>query len=132
VRDDHRHYGAPMPSLVLGPILRYVDDRVATVWVQTDVPCEVEILGTRERTWCVDGLHFALLAVEGSAADGDVPYEVRLDGATVWPVERSVLPPSTIRFTDPERRLDVAFGSCRITRPHEPPYVLRAGEHPDG
>ena len=49
----------PMPALVLGPMLRYADDRVATVWVQTDAPCEVEILGTRERTWCVGGLHFA-------------------------------------------------------------------------
>ena len=36
-------------------------------------------------TWCVDGLHFALVAVQGSPEDGDVPYEVRLDGTTVWP-----------------------------------------------
>ena len=54
-----------MPNLVLGPILRYVDERVATVWVQTDAACEVEILGARERTWCVDGLHFALVASRG-------------------------------------------------------------------
>lgn len=24
------------------------------------------------------------------------------------------------------------FGSCRVALPHEPPYVLRAHEHPDG
>ncbi len=113
-------------------MLRYVDDSVATVWVQTDVPCEVEILGARERTWCVEGLHFALVAVAGSAQDGDVPYEVRLDGQTVWPQEDSGFPASTIRYADPHRRADVLFGSCRITRPHEAPYVLRSSEHPDG
>jgi len=121
-----------MPSLVLGPMLRYVDQRVATFWVQTDVACEVEILGARARTWCVDGLHFALVAVQGSLHDGDVPYEVRLDGTIVWPAESAAFPPSTIRFADPRRALDVVFGSCRITRPHVPPYVLRADEHPDG
>ena len=61
-----------------------------------------------------------------------MPYEVRLDGTTVWPEASAGLPPSTIRFTDPRRPLDVVFGSCRITRPHEPPYALRAHEHPDG
>ena len=43
-----------MPSLVLGPIVRYVDDRVATIWLQTDGPSVVEVLGVRERTWSVD------------------------------------------------------------------------------
>ena len=120
-----------MPRLVLGPIVRYVDDRVATVWLQTDAPCEVEILGARERTWCVDGLHFALVAVEGLTPGADHPYEVRLDGAVVWPQD-AAFPPSTIRLLDPEKPIDVAFGSCRITRPHEPPYVLRATEDDAG
>ena len=61
-----------------------------------------------------------------------MPYEVRLDGTIVWPQRVRAFPPSTIRFTDPRRPLDVVFGSCRITRPHVPPYVLRADEHPDG
>ena len=43
------------------------------------------MLGVRERTWCVDGLHFALVAIEGLAAGEDHPYEVRLDGELVWP-----------------------------------------------
>ena len=34
-----------MPALVLGPMLRYVDEEVATLWVQTDAACEAEILG---------------------------------------------------------------------------------------
>jgi hypothetical protein len=120
------------PGLVLGPILRYVDDRVATIWLQTDASCEVEILGARERTWCVDGLHFALVAVEGPAPGADHPYEVRLDGELVWPPPDSAFPPSTVRLLQEGGRRDIVFGSCRITRPHEPPYVLRAGEDPAG
>ena len=33
----------------------------ATVWVETDGPCQVEILGFTERTWCVAGHHYALV-----------------------------------------------------------------------
>jgi hypothetical protein len=40
-----------MPELVLGPMLRYVSTREATVWVQTSDACEVEILGHRARTF---------------------------------------------------------------------------------
>jgi hypothetical protein len=121
-----------VPSLVLGPMLRFVDARVATIWVQTDAACEVEILGARERTWCVDGLHFALVAVEGLALGADHPYEVRLDGEVAWPQDGTSLPASTIRLLDPQARRDVVFGSCRITLPHVPPYTLRAREHPSG
>ena len=93
-----------MPALVLGPMLRYVDERVATIWVQTDVACEVEILGTRERTWCLSGMHFALVVVEGLEAGRDHPYEVRLDGAAAWPEPASPFPPSTLRLPRRRRR----------------------------
>jgi PhoD-like phosphatase len=121
-----------VPGLVLGPIVRYVDDRVATIWLQTDAACEVEILGARDRTWRVDGLHFALVVVEGLAAGADHPYEVRLDGEVVWPEAGSAFPPSTIRLLDAARPRDLVFGSCRITRPHEPPWALSAEEHEAG
>ncbi len=121
-----------MTTLVLGPILRYVDERVATVWVQTDAACEVEILGRRERTWCVAGLHFALVAVEGLEPGADHAYEVRLDGEVAWPESGSSLPPSTIRLLDPDARRRIVFGSCRIALPHDPPYVLRRTRHPAG
>jgi hypothetical protein len=117
-----------MPRLLLGPLLRYVDHEVATVWVQTDAACEVEVLGARERTFCVAGHHFALVPVRRGAD----AYEVRLDGERVWPLEDSPFPPSSIRLLDAGRALDVVFGSCRITRPHEPPYALRSHEHPEG
>jgi hypothetical protein len=113
-------------------MLRYVDARVATIWVQTDVACEVEILGAREPTWCVDGLHFALVPVACGTDPAGVPYEVHLDGERVWPQEGSGFPASVVRRLDPDRPLDVIFGSCRITRPHQPPYDLRATEDPEG
>ena len=37
-----------MPELLLGPLLRYVDETDALVWVETDAPCEVEVLGSRD------------------------------------------------------------------------------------
>jgi PhoD-like phosphatase len=121
-----------VPNLVLGPILRYVDDRVATVWMQTDAACEVEILGSRERTWCVGGLHFALVAIEGLSLGADHAYEVRLDGEPVWPQADAPFPASTIRLLDPNAPRRISFGSCRIARPHEPPFVLRRHVHPQG
>lgn len=121
-----------MPDLVLGPVLRYVDARAATVWVQTDAPCTVEVLGCRTPTFRVCGLHFALLVIEDLEADRDHPYEVRLDGRPVWPQADSVFPQSTIRLPGDARRRRLIFGSCRITRPHEPPFTLRGHEHPHG
>ena len=38
-----------MARLVLGPLLRYTGSTQATVWVETDGPCEVGVLGHRER-----------------------------------------------------------------------------------
>src|SRR3954465_10374394 len=113
-------------------MLRYVNSDVATIWLQIDEACEVEILGGRERTWCVEGLHFALIVIDGLQPGEEHPYEVSLDGVQVWPEAGSEFPPSTIRLFDPDRPGSIAFGSCRICRPHEPPYVLRSSEHPEG
>ena len=48
--------GAPL--LVLGPLLRYVGETEATVWVETDRACQVEILGHQARTFEVSGHHY--------------------------------------------------------------------------
>jgi hypothetical protein len=113
-------------------MLRYVDEEVATIWMQTDAPYEVEILGRRASTWAIDGHHFALVVLEGLRPGIDHAYEVRLDGAVLWPPPDGGLPPSTVRLATPGARREIVFGSCRITLPHEPPYVLRAHEHPSG
>jgi hypothetical protein len=100
-------------SLVLGPLLRHVGATDATVWVETDGPCEVEILGFRERTWTIAGHHYALVVVEGLAPGTGTPYQVRLDGSVAWPPPDSSRPPSRIRTGAPGDVVQIAFGSCR-------------------
>jgi hypothetical protein len=106
-----------VPALLLGPLLRHVDETSATVWVETDQPCTVEVLGGSERTWCVAGHHYALVCVPGLAPGSSTPYEVRLDGDLVWPLPDSRFPPSRIRTVDPDRPLRLVFGSCRYASP---------------
>src|SRR5215213_2649585 len=102
-----------MPALVLGPVLRHVAQRTATVWVETDRACTVEVLGHREPTFHVAGHHYALVCVHGLAPGTSTPYEVHLDGERVWPPVRGTDPPSRIRTYDPARPVRVSFGSCR-------------------
>jgi len=107
------------PYLVVGPLLRYVGDTCATVWVETDRPCTVEVLGHRTRTWGVHGHHYALVVVEGLQPGSETPYTVDLDGARVWPEPGSAYPPSVVRTLGDERRLRLAFGSCRRAAPFD-------------
>src|ERR687897_2311067 len=104
-----------MPDLVLGPVLRYVDATEATVWVEADAPCEVEILGARQRTFHVAGHHYALVHVTGLEEHAAHPYEVKLDGERRWPGPDSGFPPSVIRTTGHQGRLKICFGSCRVS-----------------
>jgi hypothetical protein len=113
-----------MPELVLGPLLRHVGPSDATVWVETDAPCEVEVLGCRARTFRVWGHHYALVVVEGLAPGTCREYEVRLDGEKKWPEPGSPFPPSVIRTLGEGEPVKLVFGSCRISAPHEPPYTL--------
>ncbi|MFB1048264.1 alkaline phosphatase D family protein [Streptomyces chrestomyceticus] len=124
-----------MAGLLLGPLLRYVDEISATVWVETDRPCEVHVrcengAGGAERTWQVAGHHYALIPVAGLTPAGETPYRVLLDGEQVWPQPGSRFPESTIHTPaapggDPgDQHLRVAFGSCRWAAPpadaHDP------------
>jgi PhoD-like phosphatase len=120
-----------MPSLVLGPVLRYVGETEAVLWVETDSDCEVEILGARERTFCVCGHHYALVCCGGLEPGSWHEYEVLLDGERVWPREDG-FPASAFRTYPKDAPLKIAFGSCRVAAPHEPPYTLRKDEDPRG
>ena len=113
-----------MSELVLGPLLRYVGEREATVWVETGSPCEVEVLGHRARTFEVGGHHYALVRVVGLDPGTETPYEVHLDGECRWPPPHWPHPPSSVRTIDRSRPYRLLFGSCRTARPHEPPYTL--------
>ena len=121
-----------MADLVLGPLLRYVSETEATIWVETDEPCEVAVLGAVEPTFRVEGHHYALVRVEGLKPDTEHPYDVRLDGEVRWPEPDSPLPPSSLRTLGGEGPLDVAFGSCRVAVPHEEPYTKSKDEDERG
>ena len=121
-----------MPELILGPLLRYVGETDAVIWVETDGPCEVEVLGARERTFRVCGHHYALVSPGGLEPATWYEYEVTLDGERVWPEADSVFPPSAFRTYPKDGPLHVVFGSCRVAAPHEPPFSLRKDEHPRG
>ena len=89
--------GGAMAELILGPLLRYVGDRSATVWVETDAPCEVEVLGQpRADVLRRSGHHYAhRLPIEGLEPGDAYPYEVALDGERAWPLaETRDFPPS--------------------------------------
>ncbi|ADB54093.1 alkaline phosphatase D family protein [Conexibacter woesei] len=111
-----------MPTLVLGPLLRYVDHAEATVWVETDGACEVELLGHRSRTFCVAGHHYALVEIGGLAEDSEHHYDVKLDGERAWPAEDEPL--GVVRTPRGDDELRLAFASCRVAAPHRPPYTL--------
>jgi PhoD-like phosphatase len=119
-----------MGGLILGPLLRYVSQTEATVWVETDEPCEVEVLGERERTFCVDGHHYALICLTDLEPGSSQEYEVKLDGEVAWPVDDG-FPPSVLRTLSPDPRLRLVFGSCRVAVPHHPPYTLTKDEDPE-
>ena len=111
-----------MASIILGPLLRYVDSNEATIWVETDEACEVEVLGTKSTTFCVAGHHYALLVLEGLEPGSRYDYSVTLDGKIAWP-ERGGSN-GVIRTPSRDDELRLAFGTCRVALPHEPPYTL--------
>jgi hypothetical protein len=118
------------PKLILGPLLRHVGPSDATVWVETDAPCEVEVRAGgsphRSPTFRVEGHHYTLVVVTGLEPGSTHEYSVALDGKEVWPEPGS--PPSRIRTILPDDKLTLTFGSCRVSVPHEPPYTKKRGE----
>jgi hypothetical protein len=119
-------------DLVLGPALRYAGETEALIWVETDAPCTVAVLGCESGTFCVEGHHYALVQCQGLEPGKVTPYEVHLDGEPVWPLPDSPYPPSVVRTHDPAQPTRIVFGSCRVCAPHEPPHSQRKDEHPDG
>jgi hypothetical protein len=121
-----------MAQLVLGPVLRYVGETEAVVWVETDSPCTVAVLEGEQRTFAVEGHHYALVVIERLEPGRAYEYEVRLDGERRWPEPDSEFPPSVIRTLDGSGPLRICFGSCRVALPHRRPYTLPKDEHDEG
>ncbi|MGH3327952.1 MAG: alkaline phosphatase D family protein, partial [Streptomycetales bacterium] len=134
-----------MARLVVGPLLRHADENSAAVWVETDAPCRVSILGAATHTFTVHGHHYALVEVEGLAPGSATPYTVELDGERVWPEPGTAgYPPSRIRTLTRGGRLRFVIGSCRTSAPHDGvdllthgpdalrAYAYRVADEPDG
>jgi hypothetical protein len=121
-----------VPDLTLGPLLRYVSETEATIWVETDAACEVRVLDATEPTFEVEGHHYALVRLEGLEPGSTSEYTVELDGERRWPEPGSELPPSLIRTLGGEGPIDVRFGSCRVALPHEEPYTHDKDRHEEG
>lgn len=118
-----------MTGLLIGPLLRHVDTRSATVWVETDAPCVVEVAGSEAHTFTVAGHHYALVVVTGLEPGTSTPYEVALDGEKVWPVPDEAQPPSRIRTypEDGDPSFLMIFGSCRMAETDNQKEIEKVG-----
>ena len=123
-----------MAELILGPMLRYLDetqrDRSGS---RPTGPARSRCWAARERTFCVEGHHYAIVPITGLEPGETYPYEVRLDGERAlarWRARSSRRARSgTIH---PERPLKIVFGSCRVAVPHEEPWNLSRDEDERG
>lgn len=105
--------------LVLGPMLRYVDETTASVWVETRSAARVQV-SAADGEWAADtfsvhGHHYALVEVDGLQPGSGSPYTVVIDGEQVWPEEGSPFPAPIIRTADPDRPFRLSYGSCRTS-----------------
>src|SRR5690349_22833137 len=103
--------------LVLGPMLRYIGETDATVWVETASRAVVTVHADGREwsapTFRVKGHHYALVVVDGLEPGGAWEYAVGIDGAPVWPEQGSEFPAPRIRTIDRHRPTRLLFGSCR-------------------
>nr|WP_307785388.1 alkaline phosphatase D family protein [Microbacterium hibisci] len=65
------------------------------------------------------GHHFALVEVDQLEPGSVSPYEVEIDGVTVWPDPRSEYPASVIATRARGQKSRIAYGSCRTSVPHD-------------
>lgn len=111
------------PELVLGPMMRYVDQTSASIWVETRDNARVTVsAGAGEweaRTFTVHGHHYALVEADGLEPGSVTPYSVAVDGVPVWPEPGTGFPPPVIATLKPGKPLRLAFGSCRTSVPHD-------------
>ncbi|TLM83064.1 alkaline phosphatase D family protein [Pseudarthrobacter sp. NamE5] len=110
-------------ALVLGPLMRYVDETSASIWVETrdDARVAVSAAGRdwEARTFAVHGHHYALVAVDGLKPGTVTPYTVAVNGVQVWPESGAGFPPPVIATLKPGKPLRLAYGSCRTSVPHD-------------
>lgn len=109
--------------LVLGPMMRYVDETSASIWVETRGDSRVTVragdLSWDARTFVVHGHHYALVEAAGLEPGTVLPYTLEIDGTQCWPEPDSGFPPPVIATLKPGKPLRMAYGSCRTSVPHD-------------
>ena len=110
--------------LVLGPLMRYVDETSASIWVETAAAATVTVTaGTASwsaRTFRVHDHHYALVECSDLEPGSVTPYSVAVDDEPVWPAPGDLeLPHPVIAALKPGKPLRLAFGSCRTSVPHD-------------
>jgi len=122
-----------MSDLLLGPVLRHVDESSAAIWVKVAGAATVRVHATdpatgrqydaSARTFAVHGHHYALVELEGLPSAAKLPYRVTVDRRLVWPPlhtgDARDYPPSLIPTLDPTKPLRLCFGSCRTSVSHD-------------
>src|SRR5512139_912060 len=121
-----------MTQVRVGPLLRHVCTADATIWLETDKACAVEILGHRANTFEVEGHHFAIVCLTDLDPGREHPYEVHFDGVKGWPPPDYDFPEPRIRLMPRDGSLRLLFGSCRASAPHRPPYTYQHWWHSKG
>ncbi|WP_307851224.1 alkaline phosphatase D family protein [Nocardiopsis sp. MG754419] len=119
-------------SLRLGPLLRHVGTSTATVWVETDHPCDVRIRlenGVVEvaRTFTVHGHHYAVCEIGDLPPGSSLAYEIFLDEDRVWPEPDHEMPPSRLRTLDEDAPTRLLYGSCHTPTGDTPEGLVRHG-----
>jgi hypothetical protein len=115
-------------ELLVGPLLRFVSETQATIWVEVDSRCEVSVLGASASTFHVEGHHYALVVLGDLEPGTTYQYEVALDGRRVWPEAGSDWPAPCLRTFTGGEDVTIVFGSCRVSVPQQPPYTLTKDE----
>ena len=112
-----------MPEVLVGPMLRFIGESDATVWVETDAPCEVEVLGAKSPTFTVAGHHYALVAIEG--LEPGAAHPVRGPARRRMRLAAGGIRHAPIRASDrspPTADLRLLFGSCRFGAAGRPSF----------
>jgi hypothetical protein len=114
---------APDDRLLLGPLLRYVDETSAAIWVETAGPATVTVTrgaasGTAQ-TFVVHDHHYALVELDGLQPGTTEAYSLAIDDDRVWPPAGSPFPDPVIATLEAGRPLHLSFGSCRTSVSHD-------------
>ncbi|WP_457190128.1 alkaline phosphatase D family protein [Nocardioides sp. P5_E3] len=113
----------PDDRLLLGPLLRYVDETSATIWVETAAPAAVTVTrgaaSATAQTFVVHGHHYALVELDGLEPGTTEAYSLAIDDDRVWPPAGSPFPDPVIATLEAGRPLHLSFGSCRTSVSHD-------------